>query len=550
DGFAQLTREYQEHEGVKDSNTLAVEYHFDATLASNKYTKGYRFKAVTYPNGRHVHATYGTSGQTDDVLSRVVQLTEDDGTGTSGALGAPDASNVIVAYTHLGTGRLVRKDYPTPDIRMDMLDETSGEGTEDDPLELSVDEFGRSIRYQWESYDGSGNGDGDLFNTDFAYDRASNLTREVRNVYGSYSKVYTHDNLHRLTGTTVGIYDGSGGIEDYWDMNKRIDTLDALGNQTSTQTVEDTALIKRDTDDANQITSNQTKGRWKRYLHNDYFDNSATASDYTMVGTETVTVDSGGSDVLTFSTPTQDTIDSNQEPEAQAIALIGEDIGPATTTVVFTFPTGATSGQAGIVFGYKSSTDYWLRVIDLGAQKIRVYHVHMVSSTLTKELMAEESVSVSAGSAAAGAFASRRFSCDLHPNTYNFDYPSGRIGLYVTALGGTSNPVEFDYILTRTDDRTVDFLGRWDNFNAYSVHDETGSDDHLRMVQNINTGYKPTLLKGTRAKAFRMTAKLNRWSGDKAGAAFVFNATDQDDFDAVIIYHWLTSITPSGYEVV
>ena len=45
--------------------------------------------------------------------------------------------------------------------------------------------------------------------------------------------------------------------------------------------------------------------------------------------------------------------------------LWGEAIGPNKTRIQITFPSGSSSGQAGFVFGYKRSTDYWLRVLDL-----------------------------------------------------------------------------------------------------------------------------------------------------------------------------------------
>ena len=44
------TKEYQEHEGVKDANTLYVQYNYDTSASSGVYTKGLRPTSVRYPN--------------------------------------------------------------------------------------------------------------------------------------------------------------------------------------------------------------------------------------------------------------------------------------------------------------------------------------------------------------------------------------------------------------------------------------------------------------------------------------------------------------------
>ena len=63
----------------------------------------------------------------------------------------------------------------------------------------------------------------------------------------------------------------------------------------------------------------------------------------------------------------RDTIDGVLEPRAQAIVLTGATIGPSLPACNFVIPTGATSGQVGMVFGYKSGADYWLSVRDMSA---------------------------------------------------------------------------------------------------------------------------------------------------------------------------------------
>lgn len=71
--------------------------------------------AVTYPNEREVHTLYTDSGGfagIADAIGRVTALATANTRGTSDA-------NVIASYEYLGEGRLVKKDYPTPDVRLD-----------------------------------------------------------------------------------------------------------------------------------------------------------------------------------------------------------------------------------------------------------------------------------------------------------------------------------------------------------------------------------------------------------------------------------------------
>ncbi len=88
-----LEREYQEHEGAKDGNTLYTGYNYDTSAASGQFTKGLRPKSVRYPNGRLIHYTYGTANQMDDILNRLGAIQDDNG-------GSPN--NVLASYKWLG----------------------------------------------------------------------------------------------------------------------------------------------------------------------------------------------------------------------------------------------------------------------------------------------------------------------------------------------------------------------------------------------------------------------------------------------------------------
>ena len=98
------TKEYQEHEGVKDASRY-VGYNYDTTVASGEYTKGLRPTSVRYPNARLVHLTYGTTGANGDALGRVESIKDDSG-------GSPGTS--FSDYSYLGSGTIVVEDYASP----------------------------------------------------------------------------------------------------------------------------------------------------------------------------------------------------------------------------------------------------------------------------------------------------------------------------------------------------------------------------------------------------------------------------------------------------
>ena len=105
-----LEKEYQEHEGAKDANTLYVQYNRDTTAASGEYTKGLRPTSVRYPNARLTHLTYGSSGSDADNLNRLDAIQADSG-------GSP--GDTLSAYTYMGLGTVVVEDYQQPDVKLD-----------------------------------------------------------------------------------------------------------------------------------------------------------------------------------------------------------------------------------------------------------------------------------------------------------------------------------------------------------------------------------------------------------------------------------------------
>ncbi len=98
DDFGQLITEYQEHGGaVNTSTSLKVQYAYEAGTANNV-----RLSKMTYPDGRELNYDYGSTGSTDDALSRVASLIDDDG------------STHLVDYSYLGRNTFAKTDYPEP----------------------------------------------------------------------------------------------------------------------------------------------------------------------------------------------------------------------------------------------------------------------------------------------------------------------------------------------------------------------------------------------------------------------------------------------------
>ena len=170
--FGQLVTEYQEHGGaVNTSTSLKVEYSYaDGSSGTIRPTR------ITYPDGRELNCDYGSAGSTDDTLSRVAALVDDDG------------ATHLVDYSYLGRNTFVKVDYPEPDLRYDLA-----MGAGNDPYD-GLDRFGRIVDSRWYDYGYSA----DVDRIQYGYDRAGNRTyREQMCDPNSYhDEVYGHDGIN------------------------------------------------------------------------------------------------------------------------------------------------------------------------------------------------------------------------------------------------------------------------------------------------------------------------------------------------------------------
>jgi RHS repeat-associated protein len=212
DDMGNLLKEYQEHEGGKDANTLYVQYNRDTAASSGLYTNRLRLASVRYPNGRLLHTTYGTSGEIGDLLDRAASLNADN----SGSPG-----DAIAEYSYLGHGTIVKEDYPQPDVRLDYDTGTAGEYA-------GLDRFGRIVDQLW--YDYGANTSRDQYT--YGYDRASNRLYRENTSAGGKDEFYSFDEVDRLVALDRGDLNAgkdaiTGTIADEEDW-----LLDMTGNWT------------------------------------------------------------------------------------------------------------------------------------------------------------------------------------------------------------------------------------------------------------------------------------------------------------------------------
>jgi YD repeat-containing protein len=216
--FGQVTKEYQEHQGLVDNDGLNGD---DSLYVGYQYADGsanhLRPTGITYPSGRTI--TYVYNAGTDDALSRV----------SSVKYGA--AADERVDYDYLGLDAVMRTYDPDLDLEF-----TLAGGTGDDPYDDAggggLDRFGRITDIQWKQ-------NGSLVEQyQYGYDRAGNRLWKAAPLAAAagqdFDELYAYDEMFRLIGmdrgelnaTNEGLVGGSLTFsQDY--------TVDALGNHES-----------------------------------------------------------------------------------------------------------------------------------------------------------------------------------------------------------------------------------------------------------------------------------------------------------------------------
>ena len=210
--FGQLIKDEQEHGSAVGGSTPSVQYAYDSAASSSNEI---RLNQLTYPDGRTIGYSFGTSGGMSDYLDRVDAIS-DTSSGTT----------TLAAYTYLGAGTVIRITYPEASVWLDLWGGTSG-------TFAGLDLFNRIIDQRWQN--GITGTPTDIDRYKYGYDQNSNRQWKA-NVVGTAAvtagldEFYANDPLNRLTamqrgvlnGTQTGIT-GTPSVEQDW-------TLDPTGN--------------------------------------------------------------------------------------------------------------------------------------------------------------------------------------------------------------------------------------------------------------------------------------------------------------------------------
>ena len=420
DGFYNITEEKQDHDPTANSGAgdpKSIFWAYDTTVSSNIYTHAYRLDKITYPNGRVIHNTYDGHSGIDEAISRANAIADD----SSGSPG-----DDIAAYSYLGSGRMVIKDLPTPDIKLDYFGGTSG--TYD-----GLDAFGRITAQQWVDYSGT---DFDVLHIKLGYDRNSNKLYDDRQVYKGSSKVFGHDELDRMTTFDQGqIKSDQSAIEDHWVTRTQHFGLDQLGNpltvneyinDTSADAFSEITSISK----ANEIESIKIMGeRRKPAFVEDEFEADTSAA---------YEISSDDGDAFSINTTNGELTVTNTGTDGETILLVGEAVGMHTAYIYANFP-NENGGEAGYVFGYTGPDDYYLVTIDAQNNRRRFYRVVNGSRTLIRNTNVSDF-----GTGTYIQFAAMVSGSIFHHGGINWlseGIPAGRVGLYTSQAD-----TEFHYL--------------------------------------------------------------------------------------------------------
>ena len=164
DGWGNLVEQWQDSFAGLQQFSAGVQYVYSdgATGGVASYV---RLTDVIYPNGQDVAYGYGAAGSIDDVLSRVVTISEAGGTGDT-----TYATGEVAAYTYLGAGTIASENYIGPQVLLDYSANNFA----------AWDRFGRVVDQAWQQYDQNGEIQAVLDEYTYAYDASGNRTARQR----------------------------------------------------------------------------------------------------------------------------------------------------------------------------------------------------------------------------------------------------------------------------------------------------------------------------------------------------------------------------------
>lgn len=114
----QVSRDYQEHGAAVNTSTSPKVEYGHASGGDNTI----RPTSVTYPDGRVPDYDYGSSGGTDDALSRITSLIDNDG------------ATHLADYSCPGQRAFVEVDFPEPDLKYMLIGTGGGNDASHQPI--------------------------------------------------------------------------------------------------------------------------------------------------------------------------------------------------------------------------------------------------------------------------------------------------------------------------------------------------------------------------------------------------------------------------------
>ncbi len=178
--FGQVNTDYQEHGAAVNTGTSPKVQYGYATGSDNTI----RPTTLTYPDGRVLNYNYGSSGDTNDSLSRIASLIDNDGT------------THLADYSYLGQRTFIEVDYPQPDLKYTLIGTAGGNDPDTGDIYLGLDRFGRIKDSLWYAYGSSADAD----RVKYGYDRMGNRTHREQTVdtNSNHDEFYQYDAIDRL----------------------------------------------------------------------------------------------------------------------------------------------------------------------------------------------------------------------------------------------------------------------------------------------------------------------------------------------------------------
>jgi YD repeat-containing protein len=548
DGFGQLLKDYQAHDGAADANSPYAGYsyaHASSTDESSNQNYFDRFQKIRYPNGRYVWYEYahGTGGiaALNDKLSRIGQIADDN----SGSPG-----KVFAQYDFNGLSRLVQKDHlntgsgsggkPGNKTALRFIKQSGASG----PTYTGFDRFGRitnlrHVKYVGTTVDALGVSPAVHFN--YGYDYNSNRTHAETAHNVAFSHVYAYDNLNRLTDDKLGYYDTTGGtITGEWSVpSEQAWTLDPLGNwehfdrKHSGSAADETRAHNATNEIKTRTAVAQGPLNW---VNDNFSDNDTTnwsVADLDGDGQPNDGTWSAASGKLQCDTVVR--VSGAPDGGNGSVLLLPGQYQDIKITTTASLPEGAVNG--GIVFGYLDYQNYWVLMASRSSSQSRLYHVSGGTWTLRGSMgwMPASTVTLTAevrSGSVTGMVVAVIFD-------YDGTVPAGRVGVWA---GSDSATVKFDDYVVRSLAASCVVDGRFTD----DVGNVRVNNGKLEFYNSDGTTRR-CILRHVRMSTGVVQAKLT-WTNIPAG--IILNYQDPENFGVAFFDTIGGTVTPRYVEFV